>query len=91
MTQHTPMEVSTPVTSTTLDDAEPELSAKELAARVGRSTYWVKENARRGRIPHVRLGPRKEGRDVRPIYFTEQQAQEIEGLVHRVEFMPADL
>lgn len=92
MTPHPPMEVSNPVTSTTLADATPELSAKELAARVGRSTYWVKENARRGRIPHLRLGERQEGkRDVRPIYFTEEQARQVEAWVNRVEYVPADL
>ena len=92
MTPHPPTEVPNPATSTTLDNATPELSARELGLRVGRSTYWVKENARRGRIPHVRLGERQEGkRDVRPIYFTEAQAREIEGMVHRVEFVPADL
>lgn len=92
MTPHPPTEVSSPVTSTTLDDEAPELSAKELAVRVGRSTYWVKENARRGRIPHVRLGARKpDQRDVRPIYFTEEQAQAVERFVNRVEIVPADL
>lgn len=92
MTPHPPVEVSTPVTSATLDNPTPELSAKELAARVGRSTYWVKENVRRGRIPHLRLGERQEGkRDVRPIYFTEEQAQAVERFINRVEYVPADL
>lgn len=92
MTPHPPTEVFTPVTSQALDEGPPELSAKELGVRVGRSTYWVKENARRGRIPHVRLGEKQEGqRDVRPIYFTEAQARRVEAMINRVEYVPADL
>ena len=32
------------------------LSPEEVAKALGTSTWWVREQARRGRIPHLRLG-----------------------------------
>ena len=32
------------------------LSPEEVAAAIGASPWWVREQARRGRIPHLRLG-----------------------------------
>jgi len=32
------------------------LSPEEVAETLGTSTWWVREQARRGRIPHLRLG-----------------------------------
>ena len=32
------------------------LSPEDVATALGTSTWWVREQARRGRIPHLRLG-----------------------------------
>ena len=32
------------------------LSPEDVAKTLGTSTWWVREQARRGRIPHLRLG-----------------------------------
>lgn len=35
------------------------LSPEEVAQRLGTSAWWVREQARRGRIPHLRLGKQR--------------------------------
>ncbi len=56
------------------------LTPAELGDRLGLSRRWVRELARQGRFPHVRVGtpPHKPGgRDTRRICFTEEQAEQI--------------
>ena len=35
------------------------LSPEDVAQRLGTSAWWVREQARRGRIPHLRLGKQR--------------------------------
>jgi excisionase family DNA binding protein len=35
------------------------LSPEDVAERLGTSAWWVREQARRGRIPHLRLGKQR--------------------------------
>lgn len=81
--------------STSEVEGECYITAEQLAARVARSRWWVGDQARRGRIPHLRMGepPPPNRRDTRPLLFTEQQAQQIEQSVQArsriVEYVPS--
>ena len=87
-----PFNLSEAAVSGTQQEAEPKYTAVELARMVGRSRWWVVDQVQRGRIPHLRKGePPEDGqRDVRPILFTEDQAQQVYRRVHHMELVPAE-
>ena len=82
-----PGPASPPGRSTKSDD----VPLKELAKKVGRTPWWLFEQIKLGRISHLRVGPPPlpGRRDTRPIYFTPEQAAEVEALAHHVEHVPA--
>lgn len=69
----------------------PQITVQQLAERVGYSRDWMLRMARKGLIPHVRVGrPPLPGRkDTRPVRFTAAQADEVEAMVRHVEYRPA--
>jgi hypothetical protein len=57
----------------------PTVTVKDLASRLGVSTWWVGERVRKNLIPHVRTGtpPQPGKRDTRAVSFTQAQADKI--------------
>ncbi len=76
-------------TATTLPSTSEYLTTHEVARRIDRSPWWVREMARHNRIAHYRKGERPPAgrRDVRPLVFTEEQVRAIEQRLHALELV----
>ncbi len=90
MSQSGPIE---PANRGTVSTHRSYLTAAEFAQDVGRSEWWVKDQARRGLIKHYRKGeePLPGRRDTRPMLFRKSQVREVARRINRVErIVPAE-